>query len=301
MNIVIVGQGAIGLLWYHQLSQQKQNNTSLLCSKRITKAPSHYRFTSIQQQTNDFPLQIANNEHLASADIILFCVKSYQLQSAIAHISQIKNQALFIFSHNGMGAYPIDSINNQPCLALLTTHGCKKIAPFHIQHTGKGNSDIGLISGQYPTEKLTTITEVFALALPQVSYSLDIKEKQWLKLAINCVINPLTAINNIENGDVLKAEFQEQIKNVINELVEVAKHENVELCRDELIKTVTLVAQNTAKNSSSMRSDILNKQQTEIDYINGYVIKLAVTHGLSAPENTALVKQVKQLTCASHD
>ena len=131
--------------------------------------------------------------------------------------------------------------------------------------------------------------------MPTVTCSDAINEKQWLKLAINCVINPITALENIDNGQLLNDRFQAQIKALIHEIVAVAAFENITFNVDELLAIVLNVAEKTARNSSSMRSDILQKRKTEIDYINGYVVAVANKMAFSVPENKKLLQQVKAL------
>lgn len=296
MNIVVIGQGAIGLLWYHHLAQSVKNCVSLSCSASITSAPNYYEFTDIHQHYNLFPLNIADNKAFTKAEVILLCVKSYQVNAAIQTLkNKIPKNAIIIFCHNGLGAFNDFVALDQPCLALLTTHGCKIKRPFHAQHTGFGHSDLGLIHGNISHSTLNEITALFNKCLPTVSFSNAIKEKQWLKLAINCVINPITALENINNGELLDDKFQTQIKALIHEIVAAAAFENIMFNVDELLAKVLNVAEKTARNSSSMRSDILQKRKTEIDYINGYVVTVANKMAFTVPENEKLLQQVKAL------
>ena len=135
MNIVVVGQGAIGLLWYHQLIKTSDNNVSLVCSTRIKSTPEQTLFTAIEGQTTAKILQQADDEDLNNADIILLCVKSYHVESAVrSFIKQVSDTVTIILCHNGMGVLRHLPSLVQPCYALLTTHGSKIIKPFHAQH-----------------------------------------------------------------------------------------------------------------------------------------------------------------------
>jgi 2-dehydropantoate 2-reductase len=131
--------------------------------------------------------------------------------------------------------------------------------------------------------------------LPSERFHKKIIEKQWLKLSINCVINPITALHDINNGQVNNEVFTVQIKEILTELVLVAECEGIHLNRDLLIKTVRQVATATAKKNSSMRCDILEHKKTEINYINGYVHDLGITHGIATPQNTQLWQKVNSI------
>jgi 2-dehydropantoate 2-reductase len=291
-----VGQGAIGLLWYHQLIKTSDNNVSLVCSTRIKSTPEQTLFTAIEGQTTAKILQQANDEDLNNADIILLCVKSYHVESAVrSFIKQVSDTVTIILCHNGMGVLRHLPSLVQPCYALLTTHGSKIIKPFHAQHTGLGHCDLGLITGSASIEAQDNIVATLSKALPSLTLSHNIKEKQWLKLAINCIINPISAIDNVDNGILLNDKYALAIDKLLEEITVISAYEGVTFDVSELKKHVLTVAKKTAKNCSSMRSDILHKRPTEIDYINGYIVDVAKQADIPAPENEKLIQQIKML------
>ncbi len=296
MNITILGQGAIGLLWYHQLAKDASNHVSLMCSARVESAPLITTFTDINNQTTNRALILTTNDTLPNAELILLCVKSYHVATALLPIAkQINANATVIFCHNGMIDFKQFASLTQPCYALLTTHGSKRVKPFHAQHTGLGHNDLGLLSGDQAEIVQKKIVYTLSKALPSLTLSDNIKMKQWLKLAINCVINPITAIDNIENGQLLSNTYDTVIETLLNEIVAVARYKGIILSSSELKMQALTVANNTRKNCSSMRSDILQHRKTEIDYINGYIINIAKEAGIPVPENERLLQQVKDL------
>jgi 2-dehydropantoate 2-reductase len=316
MNIVIVGQGAIGLLWYSQLylslqhkDQQSALNVSIRPSQMDADVPKNVNFTDINGESNDVPLTITNDDQLKRADVILVCVKSYQVKQALLSISSlIRNANYIVLSHNGMGTIdelPIGFIDTHRILALLITHGSLKTQPWEIRHTGAGHCDLGLISlpNKQPLQnfirqnqdKTAILTKILNKALPDITFQTDIIGKQWLKLAINCVINPLTAIHNIENGQILLAKFSTIIAEILAEVVVIARYQQVTLNKDMLIANVLDVAKATEKNRSSMLCDVLAQRETEIAYINGYIDKLGKKFNVTTPVNTALYREVLQL------
>jgi 2-dehydropantoate 2-reductase len=292
MNIVVVGQGAIGLLWYHHLRLLTRHNVSLKCSKRMTTAPTNYQFTDLNQQTTNNDLAIAQNTQLSHAEVVIFCVKSYQVAQAYQEVQfLLSKNAVVIFCHNGMGAFNTEQITHQSMM-LLTTHGAKLTAPFIVEHTGVGHSDIGYFEQCNFQCNTLEVIKVLDQALPDVNFQQEITNKQWLKLAINCVINPLTSIDDVDNGQISKKKYQPIVRSILTEVVAVAKVKNVQLDLEALIKTVALVAKKTAANCSSMRSDILHQRPTEIEFINGYVVRIAEKYGLNVPENKRLLRLV---------
>jgi len=300
MNVVVVGQGAMGLLWYHHLAISAANtNLSLLASSNHPIADDSYHFIDTHGKAYQGRVNYACDEQLNNADVILLCVKSFQISAALTNIShKLTSNTSIILAHNGMGTLtelPERIINKHNIYALLTTHGCLRTEPLNIIHTGIGTTDIGLLSGNANKIEQQVLTRILDKALPKATLHNKILEKQWLKLAVNCVINPITALHDINNGEVNNDIFTKKIERVLTELVLVAKHEDINLSVGSLLETVGKVAVATAKNCSSMRCDVLAHKQTEINYINGYVHKLGLKHGITTAENTQLWQAVLDL------
>lgn len=304
-QVLILGSGAIGLLWYSHFSFLKNRdvNCSLYQSPHRKALSEAIKFTALNQDKHIIPSQIRTVDSKHDIDIILVCVKSYQVNQAIIDIEPlIKANTLVIITHNGLGALNKQStqmLQNHLVLDLLTTHGCLKIAPNEIIHTGSGVSHLGLKFGQINTseqkKRLVNITQLLNAVLPETLWCDDIETKQWLKLAINCVINPLTAIYDIKNGEVSHEKFTETIKQLINEIVAIASFKGINLNKKQLFETVLLVAKQTSNNSSSMRCDIQQGRKTEIEYINGYIHRLGQELNIPTPKNTELYHKVVNL------
>ncbi len=304
MNIVIIGQGAIGLLWYAHLQSLPKSliNLSLLTSKQALMPNNNFAYTHFLGLSELHTFQTASTQHIRRADVILLCVKAYQVKQVIAELAPlISSHSAIILAHNGMGT--LTEIQpflapKQIIMALLTTHGCSRVMSTHIIHTGLGETHLGLLQGSFTQQKL--LTSLLNQALPKVYWQKNIIEKQWIKLAINCVINPITALENVNNGELAKPYYQKQITALITEIVKLAKTEQQILSPLLLTEQVLQVAKATAKNCSSMRADILAKRPTEINYINGYIHYLGIKHQIKTPENTRLWQAINA-ECASNE
>lgn len=301
LNLVIVGQGAIGLLWYRHFQRNSQiTNVQLLNSLTKTPTIQNFTFTNVNGNKEQVDIKACSLPALQNAEIVLICVKCYQIEQVIKAISPfISDNTLIILCHNGMGVLnenALELVKNNPLLTLLTTHGSMKISIKDIVHTGQGQSQLGLLSGSFPIDKQTQLIRAFNTAMPEVRWCKNISEKQWIKLAINCVINPLTALYDINNGQILLPKFETSINELIQEIVAVAQCKALILNFESLKSAVLTVAKLTENNCSSMRSDIHAKRRTEIDHINGYIHALGLEHGISTPKNTELYHKVLRLT-----
>lgn len=155
------------------------------------------------------------------------------------------------------------------------------------------------ITSRYLLRTLTRSPILVCAAFP----SLDLLQLQLEKLAVNCIINPITALMNLPNGSLMgnsalsKASrlLIAEISAVIRGLPELEGVPNARArFSPERLETLYVgVAQKTAQNSSSMREDIRNGKDTEIDYINGYIVRRGEARGLKCVLNYMLMQLVK--------
>ncbi|MBL4831712.1 MAG: 2-dehydropantoate 2-reductase [Aliivibrio sp.] len=291
MNITILGPGAIGSLWAcylatagHNVSvwQRDHKKKISLCLNGEASSPLHFSSNSI--------------DDLKQCDLLLVTVKAWQVESALLPLlHHLAKETILLFMHNGMGALqPLEmQLSDYPVLLATTTHGAFKADSNSVQHTGKGATVIGQFNPL--GGRCQFMVEVLNHALPEVSWSEDIKQSLWQKLAVNCAINPLTAIEDCSNGALANPEYQPLLQKICQEVSLVAKAESVLLPASVLQRTVSDVIMKTAMNHSSMQQDIHLRRKSEIDFITGYLLSRAKFHDIPVPENAVLYQKIKQL------
>ncbi|WP_448546642.1 ketopantoate reductase family protein [Thalassotalea fusca] len=305
MKTLIVGQGAIGLLWYSHFKISKQQDVQLLAS------PSFYAhsdqqdnhtidFTNVQNEHSQLALALATPEFIKQSHIVLVCVKAFQLKATITALApNLSEHAIVLLCHNGMVA---DSVINQTfdkrqrVISMLLTHGSKKEDTLAITHTGLGKTDIGLLQGELTSAERQKLVSYMSSALPPVYWHDDISTMRWQKLAINCVINPICAINNSQNKIVLEQVHQEKVDAILQEIVTIAALHQISLDVDELKKSVLNVAKLTGENICSTLADIRAGKRSEIAYLNGFVHAEGQRFNVATPMNTTMWQQVTQLS-----
>ncbi|MGO1296916.1 MAG: 2-dehydropantoate 2-reductase [Vibrio sp.] len=294
MNIVVVGPGAIGSLWACYL-HQAGHNVSLWA--RTDQRSGQYCLSSVVSPARiNTTLRHNDIEAVRHADVILITTKANQVSTALRPLlADVHGDAIFLFIHNGMGALEqlMETLSEYPLLQAITTHGAMKPSPQQVTHTGLGRTDLGALN--HKGQSCQFMAEVLGHALPDVIWHQSIELPIWKKLAINCVINPLTAIHNIRNGALQAAEYTDTIYGIIAEVVMVMKASGVSIQQETLIQDVYDVIARTAQNYSSMHQDLAHQRESEIDFINGYVHSQAQRHHISAPCNHRLWQTVKQL------
>lgn len=284
---VVVGQGAIGLLAASRLALAQQPvQLWLRQGHRL-----NYRFSV---GSRDYPMQLAAPRQGPLTKILL-PVKAFDVIPSVTQLLPFfANNAQLVLCHNGMGT--LDEVLKmlRPTQGLWfasTTHGAYKPSPLQIRHTGFGETMLGACNDAARNSYLPIAAELDKALGPLTQVS-DIEPFLWKKLAINAVINPMTALWQIRNGELLKPQYQAQVRQLLNEFVAVAKGCGQMLSVEELAKLIDQVERNTAQNFSSMQQDVLHHRRTELAAITGFVLQQAVRLGIEVPAQQALFQQL---------
>lgn len=120
----------------------------------------------------------------------------------------------------------------------------------------------------------------------------DINRRLWEKLSVNASINGITAIMNCRNGEIMEtAHGISLVTNLCSEVCQVMEASGIPPSTS--VSSVLEIIQKTSANFSSMQQDMMLGRPTEIDYINGFVVKKGLLLGVPTPTNLAIVDLVK--------
>ncbi len=287
MNFTLIGAGAIGSLFGlklvksgHQVHFWTRENTQSL-NRHFPDRPSFHFYQN-------------NTEKLNKSDCILLCVKAFSVESVLLNIKPfIEPNTPIILMHNGMGTHQIAQklLPYSPLLFATTTQASLKINEHEIKHTGEGITTLGALSAS--AHQYNFFTEVFNQAIPECQWHQNIEQALWHKLAVNCLINPLTTLMQIPNGELLSAVYQDKLMALSHEIANVMEAEGIDCQADQLFEQGMTVAKKTAHNLSSMNQDLAAKRQTEIDFITGHLIRVADKHGIEVPHHLSLYQAIK--------
>jgi len=135
----------------------------------------------------------------------------------------------------------------------------------------------------------------FARGLDNCVWDPEIDAALWMKLAVNSVINPLTALHRCRNGElVTRADLAARVAPLCEEVARICAAGGFAGVAAALPETVAAVIAGTSGNRSSMLQDVEAGRPTEIDYINGYLLQVAEGHGIEAPCNRELVEEIQR-------
>lgn len=310
--IQIIGAGAIGCLWLAKLQQSGQDCHIV---SRSSFSGDKLSFTDRQGERHIFNIShsqtLLHNSLTSQQSIILVCVKAPQVLDALLKQQQyIRENQIIILMHNGYGCAELveQHFPNNPIICATTANASLLNKALDITHTGSGPSYFGLFKNLQqsnldlannthvkPSEAIQADIASLLNVMPNSHWVDNIIEKCWLKLIINAVINPITAIHQINNGQLQCQPHSTLIQPLLLEAFEIAQAEQQPFELLELEKIVDDVILATAENYSSMNRDIFYERQTEIEFINGYLIKKAQQHNIETPILKDLYQQIKWL------
>jgi len=231
-------------------------------------------------------------------DLIFVCVKAYDTEQAVRkNMSLIGPNTTMITLQNGLGNIEtiIEIIGPEKVLAGTTTMGAFQEKPGYIHHAGLGETVIGEISGKI-TSRLEIIAGILNDSNIACSISANIYQLLWSKVIVNAGINAMTSLLHVKNGVIVEIEETQWIMyEVVKEAIQTARACGIDLDTDLMLKKVEDVARRTSQNRSSMLTDVINKKRTEIDFINGAIVREAKKHDITVPFNEMLHKLVKAL------
>ena len=292
-----MGAGAIGSLFGGLLSKSGEDVT-------LVGRPDHVKTINkdglkMDGVSGEHVIKLnatSNPGDLGTTDLILLTVKAYDVDKAVREInSVVEPETSVLCLQNGLGIVDFVSktIKEKQIIRGTTTNGALFIKPGYIKHTGKGETIIGRMEGE-ADNKLKEIKAVFDKAGLPTTISTIMNEILWNKLLINISINPFGALIGLPNGK-LRDLFEDSMKIVISEAIEVAKNVGIELDLNKAIDKTFTVQFNTKNNRNSMLQDVERKKKTEIDFINGIIVKYGKIVKVATPLNSLLTSLIHGL------
>ncbi len=299
MDITIIGAGAMGSLFGSLLAQSGENVLLLDIWKKHVNTINEQGL-GVESEGKIVRVDInasCNMEDTRKSDLVIIFVKSTDTAEAAIQARKCLNDAGVVLTlQNGMGNADkiAQTVPSDKVIAGTTSHGATMLEPGLIRHAGSGLTLIGMWAGPNHSG-LENIKNVFCRAGIDTQIEADIHLVIWKKLIINVGINAITALTGVKNGKLIDAPpTGELVRAAVAEACDVALAHGVKL-PEGIAEQVFKVAQATGPNRSSMGQDIDHKRPTEIDAINGAVVRLAHGKGIDVPVNRTLTALVLTL------
>ncbi len=300
MKIAVVGAGAMGCLFGGLLQQAGQQVWLVdLWQEHVERIINAGLIVRTGQGQTCIKINATTDiADVGEADLIIIFVKAYSTAQAAANALRIIGKNTFALTlQNGIGNVEAigDIMGYGRVVAGTTSYGATLLEPGCVYYAGSGQTYLGELTG-ITSARIKSLTDIFNAAGIKTLNSQEINTMLWTKLIVNAGINALSAVTAVQNGKLLDyPELTSIMEEAVQEAAAVAAALNIKLADADLIDTVKTVALKTAANSSSMAQDVIKQRRTEIDYINGAIVRAGQSLNIATPVNRILFQLVKAL------
>ncbi len=297
IKAAVMGAGAVGC-YYGGMLARAGHEVVLIARPQHALAIER---DGLRVQTAAFDEQVrlaASTEASAvqGADLVLFCVKSTDTEAAGALIGpHLAAHALVLCLQNGVdNADRLRAVLPGHEVAAAVVYVATEMAgPGHVKHNGRGELVIE------PSTSTGFSSEAVAQALMAsgvpVEISDNVRGALWAKLILNCAYNAVSAITQMPYGQTVQGVgITDVMRDVVAECLAVARADGVTVPGD-VDAAVRKIAETMPAQFSSTAQDLARAKRSEIDYLNGLVVRRGEALGVPVPANRVLWALVKLL------
>jgi 2-dehydropantoate 2-reductase len=296
-NLCVIGSGRMGSLYGALLSKSGVKVTLYDTWRDHIEAIRHngLRVSGI---SGNLTLRIpatSEIDKIAPCDIAIV----FSDTNGTAHAAEVARKVLVpsgfaLTLQNGIGNVEIlsNAIGANRVLAGLSYHSGALVGPGHITHTHAGPTYLGEITGDL-TKRLTDLVGIFEKANFNSIPVDNITAHIWEKWVHNCAINAISAVSGLRVGEISSTPAADELQShVIAEALAVVRAQGIVL--PEVDPTAAIKAFCKVKfNKPSMLQHMEEGRQTEVDALNGAVVKVGQQFGIDTPYNHATTLMIK--------
>jgi 2-dehydropantoate 2-reductase len=288
-RIFVLGSGAVGSTYGALLS--KREDVTLIGRKAHVDAINSNGLFLYGEFEGRYEVKATTEiREIPSNSLVILSTKVTGSERAIEGIKQlVRKDTIVLLVQNGLGIE--ESVKRilpgQEVIRAVVTMGAEFLEPGKIS---------GVVLRSIDLEKSKSAERIAKLLRDSglvVEVSDNINVQVWIKLTINSVLNPLTAIFQVRGNEIITDSLRSIRHSIVDECLKVASAEGIEI--DPAIKEMIDVGVSNFFNYSSMCQDIIQKRKTEIDFLNGQVVELGKKHNIPTPINGSMVALVKFL------
>ena len=296
IRVAVLGAGAVGCYYGGMLARAGHKVTLIGRPVHVDvfrKSGLHFEGLKFDEQV---PVE-ASTEAAAvrGARLVLFCVKSTDTEQSAAQIAPFLDAGSIVVNlQNGVdNTERIQARISQPVVPAVVYVATEMKGPGHLKHHGRGDLVIGSLDGNISSDILQYLKVLFEMASIPVQVSDNVAGELWAKLVVNCAYNALSAITQLPYGKMIEGPgIRDTMRDVVEETLAVAKASGVAMESDLLARTYK-IAEAMPTQYSSTAQDLARGKPTEIDHLNGYVVRRGEALGIPTPANRALHALVK--------
>jgi 2-dehydropantoate 2-reductase len=285
-----MGAGAVGC-YYGGMLARAGHDVVLIGRPRHVEAVQRQGLR-LETQTFDERIRVSASTEASAvegAQLVLFCVKSTDTESGAAAIKpHLDPDALVLSLQNGVeNADRLRMLLRHEVAAAVVYIGTEMAGPGHVRHHGRGELVIE------PSKGSNDVARALIAAGVPTDISDNVRGALWAKLVLNCAYNALSGIAQLPYGRLVKGEsITTVIRDLVDECVAVAKADDVTIPGD-IDAAVRKIAETMPAQFSSTAQDLARGKRSEIDHLNGLIVRRGEALGVATPANRLLHAIVK--------
>jgi len=292
MQVAVMGAGAVGCYFGALLARAGHDVVLIGRAALVEAVAAQGLLLESADFTGYVPVRADTSPAaVQGAELVLFCVKSPDTEQAgAAMAAHLPPQALVLSLQNGVdNAARLARTLDRPVLPVVVYVATEMAAPGHVRHHGRGDLVIA------PSPASEAVAAALRAAGIPTQVSEGVLDALWVKLVINCVYNALSAITQLPYGELVRApHIVDTMRHLFDECVAVARAEGIALPGD-LWERVLAISESMAAQRSSTAQDLARGKRSEIDHLNGYIVRRGSALGVPTPVNQTLHGLVRAL------
>ena len=242
---------------------------------------------------------------VGAAELVIVFVKSTDTTTAVeGALSLVGDDTVFLTVQNGLGNWEAIAsvIGAEQTLFGVTFDSAVLIGPGCVRHANAAKTTIGEVSDAFPAGRVERVATALTTSGIETSVTDSPLREAWLKLWVNAVFNAACAITGCRSGDIARfKDAQEFAALVATETAAVARAQGVEIPFPDPLERILEISRGAGDAKPSMLQDIERERWTEVDAINGAVVRAGAAAGIDTPFNRALTLLVRMLEARQHD
>jgi 2-dehydropantoate 2-reductase len=303
MRVAVLGAGAVGSYFGGMLARAGVEVTLIGRPAHVEAIRAGGLFLDAASFQEHVAVEASVEPSAArDADVVLFCVKTTDTEEAARSLApHISTGAVVVSLQNGVdNVARIRAASGIEALPAVVYVSAALPEPGHVKHFGRGELVVGELKDSTPStsvsDRAERITQLFTSAKVPCRVSPDISVDLWTKFIMNCAGNAVTAITQTSYAAAGRnLQTREVMSQVIAETVAVARASGVALPEVDFIGMGLKFIESIGEATSSTAQDLARGKRTEIDSLNGYVVRRGKELGIAAPANFTLFALVKLL------
>lgn len=298
MRVGIIGAGALGTLLAGRLGRVAEVWVFSTHAETIEALRRGGAQVVVDSEEMSTAVQVAGDPtRVPLLDAALVCVKAYETERAAEAARRMLGQeGLATTLQNGLGHFEIlaQKVGSSRAVLGVTYLGASWLGPGRVRWAGTGPTY--LASRPEIATRLEEMGDLLSRAGLEVHLVEDAQGLLWGKLVVNATINPLAALLRVPNGALLESEAARRLLQAAAlEAAQVARAAGVRLPYEDPVVHVESVCRATAANYASMLQDVLQRRRTEIQAINGALVRAGERWGVDTPFQRCLLRLVEAL------